>query len=299
MRKLPPLNALIAFESIARLGSVKAASDELCVTPSAISHHLANLEEYLRTNLFHRKNRRLFLTDVGKDYLKQLGPAFDAISNASTEASTLAGREILTVSAPPSLVTNWLIPRLSTFLKANANLNVKIFEKMEMDPDIREIDCAIEYRFQASMDYKSFHLIPDDRVPLMSPSLFKRNKVSCVQNLKGITLIETQRRLCSWQIILADFSWLKTQRIIEVPYSLHAFKAAEVGLGVALGNLYNANGYIQEGRLCVPFKLDAKILQPMPRYFFSVLPHKENLPKIIAFSSWIQREVGKINSSHV
>ena len=170
---------------------------------------------------------------------------------------------------------------------------------MELDPSIREIDCAIEYRFQVSMDYKSFHLIPDEWVPLMSPSFFKKNRVSSLQDLKGITLIETQRRLISWQTILADFSWLKTQKIISVPYSLHAFKAAEANLGIALGNLYNAERYIQEGRLCIPFKLDANTLPPEPRYFFSVLPQKENLPKVIAFSRWILREVEKINSPYM
>lgn len=298
MRKLPPLNALTAFESVARLGGVKAAADELCVTQSAISHHLSNLEDWLKTNLFHRKNRRLILTDVGQDYLKQIGPAFDAIANASTEAARFSDRETLTVSAPPSLISNWLIPRLGGFLETNTNLNLRIFEKMELDVSIREIDCAIEYRFQASKDYKSFHLIPDQWVPLMSPALFKRQGISSLKDLKGITLIETHRRLISWQTILANFSWLKSQKIIAVPYSLHAFKAAEVGLGVAYGNLYNAERYIQEGRLCIPFTLDANILPPAPRYFFSVLPQKEKLPKVIAFSKWILREVGKGYSAY-
>ena len=126
MRKLPPLNALIAFESVARLGSAGAAADELCVTQSAISHHLTNIEEYLQTKLFHRKSRRLILTDVGKDYLKQIGPAFDTIVNASNEAASFADRETLTVSVPPSLITNWLIPRMSEFLESNPNLNIKI-----------------------------------------------------------------------------------------------------------------------------------------------------------------------------
>ena len=61
-----------------------------------------------------------------------------------------------------------------------------------------------------------------------------------------------RRRLVSWQTILAGFSWLKSQKLIAVPYSLHALKAAEVGLGVACGSLHDAESYIQEGRLCIP-----------------------------------------------
>jgi len=190
-----------------------------------------------------------------------------------------------------------LIPRMSEFLESNPNLNIKIYEKMEMDPEIKDVDCAIEYCFQASKDYKSLHLIPDEQVPLISPSLLKKETIHSLKDLKGITLIETQRRLGSWKTILAGFSWLKTQRVMAFPYSLHAFKAAEVGLGIALGNLYNAENYIKEGRLCIPFELDTKSLPPSPRYFFSVLPPKENLPKVVAFLNWLRKEVEKISSS--
>jgi LysR family glycine cleavage system transcriptional activator len=264
------------------------------VSQSAISHQLANLEEHLETQLFHRKNRRLILTDAGKDYLKQIGPAFDAISNASIEAARIADRETLTVSAPPSLIANWLVPRLKGFLGMNKNLDLVLLEKMELDPSAKEIDCAIEYRFQASKNYKSTRLIPDEWVPLVSPSSLIHRKMRSLHDLEGITLIETQRRLISWKTILSDFPWLQTQRIISFSYSLHSFKAAEIGLGVALGNLYNAESYIKEGRLCIPFKLDSKKLPQEPRYFLSFLPQKANLPKVQAFSAWILDEVRKI-----
>ena len=291
MRKFPPLNSVIAFESVARLGSVRDAADELCVSQPAISHHLRNLEEYLQTGLFNRKNRRLSLTDVGKDYLKEVGPSFDRIAYASIRASSLENRETLTISAPPSLLGSWLIPRLSGFLEGNKNLNLVIFEIEGFDRGI--IDCAIEYRFRASNDYKSFCLIPDEWVLLMSPTLFEKHRISSLEDLKGVTLIETMRRPFSWQVMLADFSWLKTQRIIRVSYTLHALRAAEVGLGVTVGNLCNAKPYIQERRLCIPFKLNPNVLPPKPNYFFSVLPQKEKLPKVTAFLKWLQKEVTK------
>ncbi len=71
-RTLPPLSALRAFDAAARHLSFKEAANELCVTPSAVSHHIQHLEDYLQTRLFHRYNRRLVLTDAGVVYLANI-----------------------------------------------------------------------------------------------------------------------------------------------------------------------------------------------------------------------------------
>ncbi|MCP4673575.1 MAG: LysR family transcriptional regulator, partial [Desulfobacula sp.] len=274
--------------------SVQAAADELFVSQSAISHQLSNLEKFLNIPLFYRRNRRLILTDVGRDYMKQIGPAFESINNALAKAIQHTDRESLIISAPPTLISNWLLPRLNKFLESNKKLNLTILEKIELDPSEKEVDCAIEYRFQPSKDYKSIHLIPDEWVPLASPELCKKKTIRSLEDLKGVKLIETSRRLISWQTLLAGVPWLKNQSILSVSYSFHAFRAAELGLGVALGNLYNANTLIKQGRLVIPFKLDSIKLPPEPRYFFSVLPHKAQTPKVIAFSKWILAEVEKL-----
>lgn len=290
MRRLPPMNSLIAFEAAARLGGVRAASDELNVTQSAVSHQIANLESYLQTSLFHRKSKRLFLTDVGKDYLKQIEPVLDGIERASADAARLAFRETLTVAAPPSFTVTWLLPRLGKFMDAHPNLNIRLLERMQLDLDEKDIDCAIEYRFQASKDLQSVLLLPDEVVPIASPHLVKMHKIRSIENLRGISLIETARRLISWRAILGSQSWYKAQRIISVSYSLHAFQAAELSLGIAMGNRYNAEKYIKEGLLCIPFEFKSGTVPPTPRYFISCIAHKANLPKVAAFSDWVINE---------
>ena len=64
MRRLPPLNALRVFDAAARHGSFNRASEELCVTPSAVSHQLKSLEEFLGVELFKREKRSISLTAV-------------------------------------------------------------------------------------------------------------------------------------------------------------------------------------------------------------------------------------------
>ncbi len=100
----------------------------------------------------------------------------------------------------------------------------KNFNPIDMDEVIRKINFVPPY---------------SRCVGTASVSDIKKNRIRSLKDLKGITLIETQRRLISWQTILADFSWLKTQKIIDFPYSLHAFKAAEVGLGVVKNSVSN------------------------------------------------------------
>src|SRR6185312_6481665 len=81
--RLPPLNALRAFEATARHLSVKNAAAELCVTPGAVSQMLKALELHLGVKLFHRVNRGIFLTDAGQAYLPPIRNAFRQIGEAS------------------------------------------------------------------------------------------------------------------------------------------------------------------------------------------------------------------------
>ena len=294
MRKLPPMTAVVAFEAVARLGSVRAASDELNVTQSAISHQIAKIEDHLQTLLFHRRSKRLFLTTVGQDYLKMIEPALDGIANASYNAARFAKREILTVAAPPSFIVTWLLPRIDRFLKAHPDLSLRLIDRLTLDLEEKDIDCAIEYRFEASKDLQSVRLLPDEVVILAAPDLLKKHQIRSIESLSGIPLIETERRLISWQAILQSYPWFKMQKILTFSYSLHAFKAAELGLGVALGNRYNAKCYIDENRLCIPFEFEPDIVPPTPRYFISSTMQKCNLPKVAEFSAWVKSECYEI-----
>jgi LysR family transcriptional regulator, glycine cleavage system transcriptional activator len=96
--KLPPLNALRAFEATARHLSVKHAADELCVTPGAVSQMLKALELHLGVKLFRRVNRGIFLTDAGQGYLPPVRNAFRQIADASRRVAVSADTGVLTVS---------------------------------------------------------------------------------------------------------------------------------------------------------------------------------------------------------
>ena len=118
MRRLPPLNALRAFEAAARHASFAKAADELAVTPAAVSQQIRLLEADLGVTLFRRQARGLVVTEAATRALPELGKAFAHLQRAveGVRGDPLAGP--LVVSAIPSFAARWVVPRLGGFIAA-------------------------------------------------------------------------------------------------------------------------------------------------------------------------------------
>lgn len=120
----PPLNALRAFEAVARLGSFRAAADSLCVTESAVSHQIRNVEEALGKPLFEREGNRTRLLPVGRELALRLSGAFSEVDAAVEQARNSSC--VLVIAAIPSVAMCWLIPRFSRFRSAHPEIEVRI-----------------------------------------------------------------------------------------------------------------------------------------------------------------------------
>ena len=113
MRKLPPFAAVRAFEAAARHLSFKEAAAEIHVTPSAISHQVKTLEEYLGTALFLREGSHIALTRAGREYVEELTGILDQLETSTRHAARTALDDPLTVLCTPGFAARWLAPRLS------------------------------------------------------------------------------------------------------------------------------------------------------------------------------------------
>ena len=120
--RLPPLNALKAFESAARHLSLKHAANELNVTPAAISHQVKALESYLGVQLFRRRNRGLELTPAARAGLPKLRDGFEALALAVAQMAPERGAGQLTVSAAPSFSARWLMPVIVGSLSGRSSM---------------------------------------------------------------------------------------------------------------------------------------------------------------------------------
>src|SRR5690348_14035359 len=125
-RQLPSLNGLRAFEAAGRLGSFKAAAQELSVTQTAVSHMVRLLEKRLGYALFQRQPNRLELTAQGQAFLSGLTDAFDSIARLAEQVAAMRAGPVLTVGVGPTLAVNWLIPRLASFYRRHSDIEVRM-----------------------------------------------------------------------------------------------------------------------------------------------------------------------------
>ena len=113
--RLPPLNSLRLFEASARLLSFKNAAEELLLTPSAVSHGIQSLEEWLGASLFLRTTKGLVLSEAGMAYFPIVQQALDLLASGSAKIASPASRGQLAISAAPTFAARWLLPRLHQF----------------------------------------------------------------------------------------------------------------------------------------------------------------------------------------
>src|SRR5271168_1492443 len=172
--RLPPLNAIKAFEAAARLGSFTRAAEELSVTHGAVSRQIRLLEEWLGTSLFLRTSRNAVPTRAGRDLLAEAGPALDRLASASVRVRNGGkAREVLHISALPTFAMRWLIPRLPEFQREHPALETRIVtastpaEQFGMDVDVVVSGPTRQAGWVGS------RFLGEAYLPLLSPGLMK------------------------------------------------------------------------------------------------------------------------------
>ena len=144
--KLPPLNALKAFEAAARELSFKDAAVELNLTPAAVGYQVRRLEQELGAKLFHRLNRALVLTDAGKAYLPVVQEAFDGLAKGTAALTARESDRLVMVRTTWSLSSKWLVARLENFHKRHPHLMVRVDSTDELADFARDdVDVALQY----------------------------------------------------------------------------------------------------------------------------------------------------------
>src|SRR6187455_2295566 len=146
LRRLPPLNALKAFEAAARHESFTRAAEELCVTQGAVSHQVKALEVELGLKLFNRERQRLVITEAGRAYLIVVRDAFDRIAAGTERLLQRQSGGVLTVSTSPNFAAKWLVHRLGRFSEAHPEIDLRISASMHhVDFAREEVDVAVRH----------------------------------------------------------------------------------------------------------------------------------------------------------
>ncbi|MGL5949615.1 MAG: transcriptional regulator GcvA [Aeromonas sp.] len=286
-RRLPPLNALKAFEAAARHLSFTRAAQELFVTQAAISHQIKALESFLGLSLFRRKNRSLLLTEEGQGYFLDLKEIFVALGEATDKVLARQAKGALTVSLQPSFAIQWLVPRLLQFSQLHPDIDVRI-KAVDMNEGslTDDVDVAIYYGRGGWANLRCDKLHTEYLIPVCAPALLTGAKpLRTPHDLTSHTLLhDTSRR--DWQ------AWFR-QLAIEAPnvnqgplfsHSSMVIQAAIHGQGVALGHSVLAQPEIAAGRLICPFE---EILLSKNAFHLVCRDSQAELGKIVAFREWM------------
>ncbi|MBP6007156.1 MAG: transcriptional regulator GcvA [Rhodoferax sp.] len=314
--RLPPLNALRAFEAAARHLSFKNAALELSVTPTAVSHQIKLLEETLALPLFHRLTRSLELTTQGRAMLPKVREGLECFVAAVEMARVPDPHGRLTLVLPPSFATRWLVPRLRRFAVAEPSLNLHIVRSLKAIDgdqvadvasfeglDLRQDDAVVVIRYGAGT-YPGFQvdrIFGADYIAVCSPALTKgKRPLRKPEDMRHQVLLHDDATTSDKSGLGWD-EWLKRAGISGVdsgsgPHfgdSGLVYVAALDGLGVALASKPLVANALAQGRLVAPF--DIAVGQNYAYYL--VIPQTiAQRPAVQAFRNWLLEEAGKEES---
>lgn len=303
-RKLPPLNALRAFEAAARHLSFTKAADELAVTQAAISHQVKALEDYLGLPLFRRLNRRLVLTEAGQLYLPVLRDAFDAIAGGTVRLHQDQESGPLHVSVVPSLAAKWLLPRMSRFRERHPDIDVMISANLKLiDFSDGVFEVGIRYGVGNYPGLRVDRLLDDEVFPVCSPKLLEGpHPLRRPEDLRYHTLLhdEVSRHDESpdWQ------SWLQAVGVNGIDVrrgpgfsdSSMVIEAAAAGQGVALGHRWLAAADLESGRIVMPF---GPAIPSKFAYYMVSPPALAERRRVRLFREWLLEEAAEAGRKRV
>jgi LysR family transcriptional regulator, glycine cleavage system transcriptional activator len=294
--RLPPLNALRAFEAAARRGGFTSAARELHVTPAAVSHQIKTLESHLNTQLFRRLPRGLEITAAGRQLLPQLTRGLEHFSRAveGLNSGELAGP--LTINTAPSFAALWLVPRLESFLRAYPDIELCV-QVLEPAPDLNagEVDIRLPYGMGNYPGFATTLLMREQVSPVCAPSLLNQSPLRRFADLRHHTLLHdvntgAEEPTMTWRRWLRDagVSGVDPERGVKFGNSILVTEAALRGQGVALGRTSLVGDHLATGRLVRPLKAS----RPADYAYYAVTTHAGvKRPRIQAFLGWIETQI--------
>lgn len=288
--RLPPLNALKAFEAAARHESFTRAAEELCVTQGAVSHQVKALETELAIKLFNRERQRLIITEIGRDYLGVVRDALDRIAVGTERLLQRQNAGVLTVSTSPDFAAKWLVHRLGHFAEAHSGIDLRISATLHhVDFAREEVDLAVRHGDGNWPGLDAVRLSPEQLFAVCSPKLLSgKRRLSRPAEVLKFPLIHMDSR-ADWK------NWLQEAGLDDatathgpvLDRASMVIDAAINGQGIALARTTLAAWDLINGHLIRPFPLAL----PLSKAYWVLCPKATaSLPKIMTFRDWLLSE---------
>ena len=287
--KMPPLNALRAFDAVARHGSVRLAAAELFVTPAAVSQQVRQLEQHLDLRLFERRGRRIELSDAGRSFHLDTSRHLLAIAAAAERARPTKD---VRVTCVPSFAARWLVPRLPSFTSKHPGIEVRVDASPTLvDLPNSDFDLAFREGLGKYRDTESRRLFDVNVVPVAHPAYVKATFGKRGRGWRDACLLhETLFNEWPQWLEMAGIEGVDSSRGLYFSHTMLTLAAATQRQGIALAPRFMIEDDLREGILRV---VDERELVT-PAGYYAVWPSNRDLSATAAaFRDWVIEEAAR------
>ena len=297
-RRWLPLNALRAFEGVAKHSSFTAAANALLISQSALSRHVIALEKLIGTQLFERRPHALVLTKAGQLLLPAVMKSFDRLEYALDDIRNEGATSIrsLRVQMPPSFAVHLAVPILRDFRRAAAEVEIDLVSPYGVGPPPGDVDVAVVYSKPTVTELVTDLLWPVRLSMLCHPSVAGRHAGASLASfiaaneLVHVRIADLPRHHCWSQFAKqANLSNLNVERGLVFDTAVLAVQYALSGEGIALVDSYLFGDYVRTARLVKPFDIS---LDDGYGYYLTTHPEALSDTAVALFRSWLIERFG-------
>jgi LysR family transcriptional regulator, glycine cleavage system transcriptional activator len=296
--RLPPLNALRAFEAAGRNQSFAKAAEELFVTPGAVSRQIRTLEEFVGFSLFNRNHREVQLTAEANHYLQTVSDAFKQIETATHRLADTRKQRLLHIHAAITFTLRWLLPRLSGFHAKNPDNEIRLSASLPTNAElsVAPTDVTIRIKTEESAAAATPHLITHrlvdiELVPVCSPGYRDSHDLrgAPAVAMRRATLLHSTARPDDWEswLYAAGARDIDPHAGINFASSSLAYQGALEGVGIAIAMRAFVGSDLQAGRLVTPFQL---AFNNGEAFYLTYSAAGAQLPQVLDFRDWVMAE---------
>jgi len=287
---LPPLRALVAFEAVARLGSIGAAARELCVTQAAVSQQLKSLETFFDTTLFERSSKGVRLTSAAQQYQPIVS---GSLAHLKLQTQILFGEketDVLSLRVNHTFCHNWLLPRLASFYQKYPfiRLDIQLVDWPSTTP-CQNVDIELTNGKVESEDTHFERLFQEHWQLVCSPEFKERYQEQLdARDFASLPTVQVKGYRENWLQWLShnQFEMSLPQVQLEISNSLHALEAVKQGVGVLLVRSLVVTELLKKGEVV----LASDAFMPAESAHYLITKHSRSA-KVNFFCDWLYHQI--------
>ena len=286
--RIPPIQCLLTFEALARLRSVTQSAEELCVTPSAVSHRVKQLEQIIGTKLFGRAD--FSLTTDGSEYLAHVRDGLATLQKFPGQAANTSKRK-LRLAVTPTFSRSILIPRLRQFTEAYPEIDVTLQVSIPLlDVVAEDADLMVRFGTGRYADVEHLCLMKDDVTPLASPAYVREHGPFVVaQDIEGEALLRSPLEPWRTWFVAHQLDWPEPVGGSQFNDIGLMCDAAAAGMGIGLVRLKLGAPWLESGALVRLY--ERSVPSPHAHYLCWRTGTMERW-ECAAFAEWLKKSIG-------